>query len=621
MEQPHVHHCTQCACNNPVLAALKEELLGEATLASLPSVRTELKKEAPQTLMISGGTIRPMIEGNVATVDAIGIAGGNVVITGTVDTVQSYMQQNHPDFQQKVLEGEETLLPGLIEPHVHIVPTALLMGWLDLGGFEGQELKKGYSIDMITKSIRDQVPSVKEGDWLLGSGLDPALMPLLEDNSELVTINVELLDSITTEVPVLILAASMHTMYANSPALVKIYGNTSNGVSSNPDYPTVDAYIEKTRGQLQEAPGMDPAVTTIPKPQVKEMALQSFGHIKTFLQTATERGVTFLYDAGMTPGMKALLEAYLALHNRVMRIGAAQICDAKTVDALPPYKKHEKYEDVYIGNVKIVSDGSNQGLTGYQSEPYYCRPKDNVGIFNFGTPGTDPKLPPSDYNNLVETVIAGKGWPLMIHANGNRAVQFAIDVYADNIPKQQEKGLRHRIEHCSLLTQDQLLMMKKLGVSPSFLIGHVGYWGYAFKEAIFKEKSDKLDLCKSALEHGMRITLHSDHQVSPMGPLRMMEQSMTRIMEAIPGENVLNVVECITADEALKAITYDAAWQCNAEHWTGSLVAGNFADFVILGEDPLKVTNPYMHMRHIPVLETWVDGSPVYTNKLLEVAR
>jgi predicted amidohydrolase YtcJ len=618
MEQPHVHNhaCTQCACNNPILAALKEELLGEAALAALPSVTTELKKEQAQTLMISGGTIRPMVEGNVATVDAIGIAGGNVVVTGDEDKVKNYMQQHYPDFQPKVLKDGQTLLPGLIEPHVHIVPTALLMGWVDLGGFDGQELKKGYSVEMITKIIQDQVSSVKKGEWLLGYGLDPALMPLIDNNQDLVTINATLLDKITVKVPVLILAASMHTLYANTPALEIIYKNTGNGVSTDPAYKKLIDYLVKTHGRLQEAHGMNPAIETIPKQQVKDMVMQSFGHIKTFLKTANERGVTFLYDAGMNNKMKALLLAYLAQNNRVIRIGAAEICDTQTVDSLKTYRKHDKYEDVYIGNVKIVSDGSNQGLTGYQSDPYLCHPKDNYGIFNFGAPDTKPKTPPSDYNNLVETVISGKGWPLMIHANGDRAVQFAIDVYADNIPKQQQQGLRHRIEHCSLLTQDQLLAMKKLGVSPSFLIGHVGYWGYAFQEAIFKEKSQKLDLCKSALEHGMRITLHSDHQVSPMGPLRMMEQSITRIMEAVTGETVLNEAECLTPAQALKAITYDAAWQCNAEQWTGSLVAGNFADFVILGEDPLNMNKPpYMNMRHIPVLETWVDGTPVYINK------
>jgi predicted amidohydrolase YtcJ len=173
--------------------------------------------------------------------------------------------------------------------------------------------------------------------------------------------------------------------------------------------------------------------------------------------------------------------------------------------------------------------------------------------------------------------------------------------------------LRHRIEHCSLTTQQNLDDMKAMQISPSFLIGHVGYWGYAFKEAIFGTKSSMLDLCQSAIEKGMIITLHSDNSVSPLGPLRMMEQSITRRMERDPEWNVLNPTECLTHEQALIAVTYDAAWQCYAEQWTGSLTTGNFADFVLLAQDPLKMKNPFMHMRNIPVLETWVRGAKVYS--------
>jgi predicted amidohydrolase YtcJ len=160
--------------------------------------------------------------------------------------------------------------------------------------------------------------------------------------------------------------------------------------------------------------------------------------------------------------------------------------------------------------------------------------------------------------------------------------------------------------------------MLQMGVSPSFLIGHVGYWGHAFKEVIFgEEKAQKLDLCGSTLAVGMRITLHSDNEVSPLGPLRMMEQSITRIMEKHKEtREVLNQAECLTPEQALIAVTYDAAWQCYADQWVGSLDEGYFADFVILGQDPLSMTtesSQYMKMRNIPVLETWLGGVPVYS--------
>ncbi|KVP11244.1 hypothetical protein WT66_24425 [Burkholderia stagnalis] len=174
--------------------------------------------------------------------------------------------------------------------------------------------------------------------------------------------------------------------------------------------------------------------------------------------------------------------------------------------------------------------------------------------------------------------------------------------------------LRHRIEHASLLDDDDLRAMKRLNVSPSFLIGHVGYWGRAFRSIILgEERAQKLDRCKSALREGLRISLHSDRFVSPLGPLRYMDQAIGRVMEADPELGVLNEAECLTVPEALRAVTIDAAWQCHLDEQIGSLKEGKQADLVILDQNPLqgKPSNPYQ-LRNIHVLETWVSGRRVY---------
>ena len=155
--------------------------------------------------------------------------------------------------------------------------------------------------------------------------------------------------------------------------------------------------------------------------------------------------------------------------------------------------------------------------------------------------------------------------------------------------------------------------MAKLGISPSFLIGHVGYWGYTFQQNIFGEtRTELLDRCKSALDAGMRISLHSDHFVSPLGPLRMAEQANYRKMEGAPGEEkpVLNPDECLNRLQALRAVTLDAAWQCHMDHLVGSLEVGKLADLVVLKQDPLDVN--VENLRDIPVLETWRGGARVY---------
>ncbi|NCS25195.1 MAG: amidohydrolase family protein [Microcystis aeruginosa BS13-02] len=70
----------------------------------------------------------------------------------------------------------------------------------------------------------------------------------------------------------------------------------------------------------------------------------------------------------------------------------------------------------------------------------------------------------------------------------------------------------------------------------------------------------------------------------------------------------------------MRAVTYDAAWQCYADSWTGSLETGKFADFVILQQDPLTLKNveqQYQTMRNIPVISTWKNGVKVYCSTTL----
>jgi len=612
----HAHGCTHCACNNPVLEILKEELFSPENLEKMKPKSVQTAQQQPQALLISGGTIRPMIGGSTDTVEAIGIANGNVVIAGSHLKVEEFMIKNHHGFTPKKLTGTQTLLPGLIEPHVHIVPTAMMTAWIDVSPFKEQDLLEEYDLTTVGKAINGNLPT-KSGYVILGRGLDPSLMPFVDNNGvkELVTIDNTVLDGINSDIPMMLLSASMHTLYLNTKALTYVYDHN---LELHLKYKSAADYISATNGQLQESLEMTPALKVI-KEQVIAMAQDIDTYLTELFQLANSRGVTFMYDAGLNSNFEKLLTTYFGSNTELVRTGGALLCaNQSEADGLGTYTPPVNYESVYYGHVKVVSDGSNQGLTGYQSTPYICNPADNIGIFNFPQSGIPATTIPPNYDKLINTVVAGKGWPLMVHANGDQAVSFAINAYQSALAQYRGPELRNRIEHCSLLTSSQITQMLQMGVSPSFLIGHVGYWGYAFSKVIFGEdKAQMLDLCGSTLAVGMRITLHSDNEVSPLGPLRMMEQSITRIMEKHKEtKEVLNKAECLTPEQALIAVTYDAAWQCYADQWVGSLDKGYFADFVILGEDPLSMTtesSQYMKMRNIPVLETWLGGVLVYT--------
>ena len=76
-------------------------------------------------------------------------------------------------------------------------------------------------------------------------------------------------------------------------------------------------------------------------------------------------------------------------------------------------------------------------------------------------------------------------------------------------------------------------------------------------------------------------------------------------------ESVLNPAERVSVEEAILALTRDAAWQCHSEHEIGSLEPGKLADFVVLDRNPCAVDPK--DIRDIKVLETWMGGCLVFS--------
>ena len=135
---------------------------------------------------------------------------------------------------------------------------------------------------------------------------------------------------------------------------------------------------------------------------------------------------------------------------------------------------------------------------------------------------------------------------------------------------------------------EQIERMAALGLSPSFLIGHIRWWGAAFRDRLLgPERANLYDPCASALRAGLRVSLHSDWNVTPLEPLRYVEDAVTRIM--IENGEVLNADERIPVEAALRAVTIDAAWQCRSEDITGSITVGKYADLVLLEDNPTTV--------------------------------
>ena len=149
----------------------------------------------------------------------------------------------------------------------------------------------------------------------------------------------------------------------------------------------------------------------------------------------------------------------------------------------------------------------------------------------------------------------------------------------------------------------------RLGVTPSFHINHVYYYGKELRDSIIgTERAEGLMPIGSAIARGHRVSLHADSPMYPPEPFRLMRTAVTR--RARGGERIA-ASEAITTEQALKAITIDAAWHLFAEDRIGSLSPGKFADITVVDRNPLAVDPD--DLDQITVMETWLEGKRVYT--------
>ena len=117
-------------------------------------------------------------------------------------------------------------------------------------------------------------------------------------------------------------------------------------------------------------------------------------------------------------------------------------------------------------------------------------------------------------------------------------------------------------------------------------------------------------VCGSAVDRGLRFTVHDDTPVTPVDPLQLVWDAVNRITTS---GKVLGPAQRITPYETLRAVTIDAAWQNFEEDIKGSIEVGKLADFVVLEENPLAVDPE--HIKEIRVRTTIVGGEIEYETR------
>ena len=557
---------------------LAGSMLAGGLLASAPA----LAREA-ETRVFRGGTILT-VDRSFSEAEAIAIRGNRIIAVGSEARVMAAAGS-----AATVIDlGGKTMLPGFIDPHTHVLAGALVDNVMENVG-----MTRFSTAAAVLDHLAERAKAAAPGEWVMARNFDPAL----QTGPDALTFAE--LDAVSRDVPVFVMNASGHLAYANRKAFAA--ANIPDDIANPPGAEFVRDAEGRLNGVMknnvaflqvgQAAPAMaraEPVSALIALlDKWGSFGLTTVSELALGTLTQSPQDAELLMAAGRSGRLKARIRAYPFYTIPTEAWDKAKVRPGDG-DAL-----------VRIAGFKLVADGSNQGFTGFQREPYLD--SDSRGA------------PYVTTEELTATAIdrARAGWPLALHANGDAA----IDMVLDACEAVRDAGIdlatvRPRIEHCSMLHDGQIARMKALGVSASFLIGHVHFWGVWMRDRVFgPERVNLLGRLHSTQQAGVGYTLHSDFTVTDPDPLHMIQMAVTRNTWKEP-EFVLNPDERVGVESAIRAITYEAAWQLFSEHEIGSLEEGKLADMVILDQDPRKV--PAAEIRSIRVLATWMDGEMVY---------
>lgn len=242
---------------------------------------------------------------------------------------------------------------------------------------------------------------------------------------------------------------------------------------------------------------------------------------------------------------------------------------------------------------KVLLDGDTGPHTAAMLEPYSDRPNGS-GFLYF----SDDEL------EAFMSEAHAEGLQIGLHCVGDAASQQFLRVIEKVIARNPEKRLRHRIEHFSFGTPDQVRQARRLGVGVSTQPGFNHFWDHeTYIEILGEARAGRVDPIASVMNGNVAIAFGSDCTVTPCSPLLGIHAAVNHSLEK----------ERISADRALIAHTFGGAYLGRNETDRGTIAVGKVADLVFLEADPAEV--PASEIKEIPVLRTLCGGETAFLRK------
>ena len=542
-------------------------------------------RDMSQATVYYGGDIVTMEGEAPQYVQALVVRDGEIEFAGPSGEAMEVAGAGH---KMVNLQGK-TLLPGFIDGHAHFANFGLqAIGALLLPSPDG-------SCDDIPSLIEilkewNTPENLALTGWIFGTGFDDSV---LEENRFPTRHD---LDQVSTDLPIMIVHISGHFTSVNTKGLEVL------GI--NGDTPDPEGGIIRREADGKTPNGVLEELAAIPN-MVKALMPKDGAGADRFFEAGQDMALSYGYTTAQEGRTMQNHEALAAnAEAGKLKLDVVSYIDYTLVDKYMDSKWNSRdYANHYrIGGMKVTLDGSPQGRTAWRTQPYLI-PPDGQGPDYAGYPA----IP----NDSVVQAIFEKGfknnWQILVHGNGDAAMDQMIRTLRPNIEKYGKGDRRNTLIHGQYIREDQLDAFKELDVITSLFPLHTFYWGDWHKEIIGDSLGNKISPTRTALDKGLKLTIHTD---APVALPNLMRAVWTAVSRTSRSGAIIGEQERLTPYEALKAITIWSAYQHFEEDRKGSLTPGKLADMVILDQNPLKIAPDAI--KDIQVVETIKDGKTVY---------
>lgn len=530
------------------------------------------------------------MEPSAPTAGAVAVRDGTILAVGSLDDLQPWMESGHyeivSDFNDKIL------LPGLIEPHIHPFMGAAMMMCDLILAFEWR-LPWGT-----VKPTRGKDAYIAELQRLERSKSDPAEPMVTWGYHQLWhgRITRRDLDAISSTRPIVVWHRSAHEMFFNTAALA-YFTLTEAEASSNPMVNYDEGhYWEQATIELA-APKMA-AFTFAPKRYLEGTArvrdIVRFGGMTTVAELSfgiTNAELEWLGPSRVLDSDDVPFRTYFVHDAKTPALTLGLEASMAWAEALP---KRNTSRLRFLRHTKLFADGAfySQGM--------------RLGGAGYIDGHLGEWMTPPDLFERLATAYWNAGYQIHVHTNGDEALQFVLQTLEHLHDVKPRFDHRFTIEHFGYCTEAQVTKLARLGAvvsaNPYYLYELGDMYAHVGMGA---DRAAQMVRLGSVAREGIPIALHSDFAMAPARPLLLAQIAATR--RSAEGTQ-LCPQESLSLDQALRAITINAAFVLGLENEIGSIASGKRADFTVLDEDPYE--GGAEHLAGVPIWGTIFEGRP-----------